>query len=107
MARRLEAKRAARPSLFESFDKFQFNRNADVAFVVRFSQKSADGRASDLTIIASEFINVHADEFAGELPIHVACVSERVSDGFVPVCETVVDAFANDVANVTTHWWRD
>ena len=27
----------------------------------------ADGRASDLTIIASEFVHVHADEFAGEL----------------------------------------
>jgi hypothetical protein len=57
----------------------------------------------DLAIIAGKFIHVHADELAGELRVHVACVCERVSDGFVPVCKTVVDAFANDVADVTSH----
>jgi hypothetical protein len=76
MARRLEAKTAASASLLQSFDEFHFNRNADVAFVVCVSQKFADGRASDLTIIASEFIHVHADEFAGELPVHVVRVCE-------------------------------
>src|SRR5207249_2872851 len=59
------------------------------------SQKFADGRASDLVIVTSKFVHVHADELAGELRVQVACICERLSDSFVPVCETIVDAFAN------------
>src|SRR6266550_2391695 len=37
------------------------------------------------TIVASEFINVHADEFAGQLLVHVARECERVGYRFVAV----------------------
>src|SRR6476469_1580994 len=90
-----------------SLNEFHFDWNVEVALVASVSQKLADRCASSLPIIAGEFIHVHADEFAGELRVHVACVCERVSDGFVAMCETILDAFANDLADVTSHWWRD
>ena len=93
--------------LFELVHEFHLDWKVDVAPVASVSQKLANRCASSLAIIAGKFIHVHADEFAGELRVHVACVCERISDGFVPMCETVVDAFANDLAEVTSHWWRD
>ena len=50
-------------------------------------QKLANRCAPDLAVIPSKFIHVHADKFAGELRVHVACVCQRISDGFVPMCE--------------------
>src|SRR5262245_13706000 len=91
----------------ELFNKFHFDWNVDVAFVVSIAQKFAYSRTSDLTIIPSKFVHIHSDEFAGELSVHVARICERVSDGFVPVRETIVDALANDFADITPHWWRD
>jgi hypothetical protein len=69
-------RRLPKPSLLESFDKFHFDWNVDVAFIVRGSQKFTDSRASGLTIIASEFIHVHADEFTGEIRTHIARVAK-------------------------------
>ena len=90
-----------------SSDEFNIDRDVDISFLVRVSEKSLNRCASDLAIIASKFVHVHADELAGELRVHVPCVWERISDGFLTMCETVVDAFANDLADVTLRWWRD
>src|SRR5438874_6358964 len=90
-----------------SSDEFNIDRDVNVSFLVRVSEKSLNRCASDLAIIASKFVHVHADELAGELRVHVPRVCERISDGFLPMCETVVDAFTNDIADVTTHCWRD
>src|SRR6476659_1085891 len=59
---------------FELFNKFHFDWNVDVAFVVSVAQKLAYSRTSDLAIIPSKFVHVHADELAGEPRVHVACV---------------------------------
>src|SRR6266481_5102750 len=89
------------------FDEFQFDRSVDVTFLVRVSEKPTDGRASGLTVIPSEFIYVHADEFTGELRVHVARVSERIGHRFIPMRQTVIDALANNVAEIATDRWRN
>src|SRR5262249_32032452 len=89
------------------FNELQFNRRGDVSILVRVTEKFSDSSASDLAIIASEFIHVHSDEFAGELRVHIARVCERITDGFVSMCETVIDAFANDLADVASYRKRD
>ena len=71
-----QATTASMPSLLESLDEFQFDWNVDVAVVARFSQKFADGSASELPIIACKFVHIHADEFTGEFPAHAARVGK-------------------------------
>src|SRR5262245_4674940 len=83
------------------FDEFQFDRNPDMSLFEAVAQKPSDSCASNIAIIAGKFLYVHADELAGELCVHVAGVCERISDRFVPMSETVVHAFANDLADVT------
>ena len=61
-------------SFLSLFDEFHFDWNVEVAFVVSVAKKFADSRTSDLAIIASKFVYVHSDEFAGELRVHVACI---------------------------------
>src|SRR6476646_8696967 len=90
-----------------SFNEFHFDWNVEIALVASVSQKLADRCASSLAVVAGKFIHVHSDKLTGQLRVHVACVCERISDGFVPMCETIVDAFANDLAEVTADWWRD
>jgi len=65
-----------KPSLLELLDEFQFDWNVDAAVVARFSQKFADGSASELPIIACKFVHIHADEFTGEFSAHAARVGK-------------------------------
>src|SRR4029077_14803375 len=92
---------------FELFHEFYVDWKVDVAVVASVSQKLADRCASSLAIIEGKFIYVHANKLAGQLRVHVTRVCERISDGFVPMFETIVDAFANDLAQVTSHWRGD
>jgi hypothetical protein len=55
-----------------SFHELNFDRNLDVLFLVRVTEKSSDGCASDRTIVAGKFVHVHPDERTDELPVHVA-----------------------------------
>src|SRR5215216_6758390 len=70
------------------FNELEFDRRGDVFLVVTVSQKFADRCASNLAIIARKFVHVHTDELTGELRVHVSRICERVSDGFVTMCET-------------------
>src|SRR4051812_48450176 len=97
----------SRVPAFELFHEFHFGSKVDVPLVATISQKAVDRCASSVTVIPGKFIHVHADELAGELRVHVACVCERMSDGFVPMCQTIVNAFSNDLAKVASHGWRD
>src|SRR5436190_6774339 len=99
-SRLAEAKQILRAEPRESFDEFQFNWNVDVAFIVRVSQKFADSRASDPTIILRKLIHVHADEFTGELRAHVARVGERMAHCLVSMRQAVIDAFTNNFAEI-------
>jgi hypothetical protein len=60
----------------ELFDKFHLNWHGDIPFVVRRCQKFADSRASTVTVVASKFIHVHANEFSGELRACAASVGK-------------------------------
>src|SRR5262249_30669956 len=91
----------------ESFDKFYFNWDVDVSFIVCVGQKFADSSPSGLTIIASKFIYVHADKLVGELCTHVARVSKRMTHGVISMRQAVIDTLANDFAEIVPDWWRD
>src|SRR5262245_12691322 len=96
------------PSIrFELLNEFQFNRRRETSLLVCVTQKFSNSCASDVAIIASKFVHVHADELAGELRVHVTRVGERISDRFVPMRKTVVDAFPDDPAEVASHRWRN
>src|SRR6266487_3800204 len=95
------------PSRLESLDEFQFDWNIDVAFVVRLRQKFADSGASNFTIVASKFVHVHADEFAGEFCVHAARIGKRMAHCLVSMCQTVIDAFANNFAQIAPDGWRN
>src|SRR4030095_6675994 len=82
------------------FDEFHFDRGVGVTFVMRLRQKSPDSVASNFAIIASKFIHIHADKFPGEFRVHVARVGKRMSHRLLPMGQTVVDAFANDFAEI-------
>ena len=97
----------AKPVRWLLFHEFQFDRSVDVSLVVRFGQKISNSRASDLAIITSEFIHIHSDELTGEVCVHVARVRERVSHCFIAMSETVVDAFANDLAEIAANRRRN
>src|SRR4029077_15486693 len=101
------AQRLPTPSRLESFDKFHFDWNVDADFVIRLRQKFADSGSSHFTIVASKFIHIHTDEFAGELTAHAARVGKRMSHRLVSMCQTVIDAFANNFAEIAAHCWRN
>src|SRR2546422_10385392 len=111
MERRLraleEACRLRKPLLLESFDKFPFDWNVDVAFITRGSQKFADSRASSLTVIASKFIHIHADEFTSEFRVHIARVGKRMAQRLVSMRQAVIDAFANNFTEIVPDCQRD
>src|SRR5207244_1757084 len=91
---------ASQPSFLDSFDKFQVDWNVDEAFIACLSQKFADSRAPSLTIIASKFIHVHANKFIGELTADVARVGKRMAHCIVSMRQSVIDAFADDFAEI-------
>src|SRR5438105_15849144 len=69
---------------------------------MRLRQKLADSVAANFAIIASKLIHVHTDEFPSLVNIHVSRVRKRMPHRFIPVCQTVIDAFANNFAELTT-----
>src|SRR5438445_534887 len=79
----------------------------DVAFITRGSQKFVDSRASSLTVIASKFIHIHADEFTSEFRVHIARVGKRMAQRLVSMRQAVIDAFANNFTEIVPDCQRD
>src|SRR6266550_4555565 len=88
------------PYRSDSSHEFQFDWNVDETFVVRLLQKSPDSVAAHFAIIASKFIHIHADEFPSQLRVHVARIRKRMPHRFLAVRQPVVDAFANNFAQI-------
>src|SRR5207247_9161947 len=70
-------------------------------------EKVAYSRASILPVIPSKFIYVHTDEFTGELRAHAAGVGKRMTHRLISMGQTVIDAFANNFAEIMPDCWGD
>src|SRR5438128_5430432 len=74
---------------------------------MRVSQKSPDGSASELAIIASKLIHIHSNELTGELRVHVTRVGKRMTHCLVSMRQAIIDAFANNFAEIMADRCRD
>src|SRR5262245_23975185 len=84
------------------FDEFELWRNWNQPIFVAFAQKPADGLPSRLAVVEGPMVDIHADEFIGEVAAHVARVLKRVLDGFRAVVEAVLNAGRENIRNGLT-----
>src|SRR5205823_13552410 len=64
-------------------------------------------RASTVTVVSINFIHILANEFSGELRAHIARVSERMTHGLVSMRQTVINALANNAAEIAEDCGRN
>src|SRR5262249_28461612 len=70
------------------------------ATIEREAEKAADGFPAPLSVIERPMVDIHADEFIGEVAAHVAGVLERVLNGFFPVIKAVANAVGEDLRDL-------
>ena len=81
----------------DSTYEFEFLAVGDQAGGIGAPQKAPDGFAAAFSIVQSPMVYIHADEFVGEVPAHIAGVLESVLNGFLPMIEAVLDAGGKDL----------
>src|SRR5260370_6407093 len=64
------------------------------------AEEPADGFPALVAVIQSPVVHVHADEFVGQVPAHVARVLEGVLHGFGAVVQAELDAGGEYVRNL-------
>jgi hypothetical protein len=74
------------------FHELEFLFVGNQAAFVGLGEEAADGFAAFVAVIERPVVDIHADEFVGEVFAHVAGVLEGVLDGFGAMFEAVADA---------------
>ena len=74
---------------------------------MRVTQEFVDSGASSLAVIAGKFVHIHADEFAGEVRVHIARKRKRMPHSLLAMGEAEVDAFADNLKQIVLHCWRN
>ncbi len=64
------------------------------------AEKTADGFPAPLAVIERPVVDIHADEFVGEVAAHVAGVLQRVLHGFGAMIQAELDARGERVGNL-------
>lgn len=71
----------------------------DEAALVGEIEETPNALAAAFPVIEGPVVDVHADEFVGEVAAHVAGVLEGVLHGFGPMIEAVLDAAGQEVGD--------
>ncbi len=82
-----------------SDDKFQFLPVRNQSALKALAEKTADGFAAAFAVIERPVVDIHADEFVGEVAAHVAGVLQRVLHGFRAMIQAELDARGERVGN--------
>ena len=62
-------------------------------------EEAADAFAAAFAVVEGPVVDIHADEFVGEVEAHVAGELKGVLDGFGAVVEAELDAGGQEVGN--------
>ena len=96
----MRAKEKCHPVNFEcSDDEFQFLTVREQTSFKARAEKTADGFASFVAVIERPMVDIHADEFIGEVAAHVAGILQCVLHGFGTMIEAELDAGRKRVGN--------